>query len=176
MSGLQERGVAATLKHFPGFGAARVSTDFAPVTIELPRSVLRRVDEKPFTDLASDQPGLVMLSTAVYPGLSANPAALSRTVATGELRDRIGFTGVSISDDLEARGLASVGTVGEVAVRAARAGTDLLLFARTYRAGAAGATAVSHRVKRNAGFRLRAQHAVRRILVLRRDLGRLDGG
>ena len=99
--GLQRGGVAATAKHFPGFGAAEVNTDAAAVRIDAPASELRRIDQAPFRWAIDAGVDLVMLSSAVYPALDPRPAVLSRRIATGELRDRLGFRGVSISDDLQ---------------------------------------------------------------------------
>ena len=62
---------------------------------------LRRVDERPYRRFSSAGGGLVMLSTAIYPAFSPRPAAFARTIATGELRRRLGFEGVSITDALE---------------------------------------------------------------------------
>jgi beta-N-acetylhexosaminidase len=69
-----------------------------------------------------------MLSWAVYPALDASrPAGLSPTVIGQELRSRTGFTGVTITDALEAGALRDYGTTGNKAVLAARAGNDLIL-------------------------------------------------
>jgi beta-N-acetylhexosaminidase len=126
--GLAAGGVAASSKHFPGLGAARVNTDNAVQKIRLPAGRLRSADEQPFAAFARAGGGLVMLSTAIYPALSGRPAALSRAIATGELRERLGFQGVSISDSLGSVSARSVGGPAKTALAAARAGTDLVLF------------------------------------------------
>jgi beta-N-acetylhexosaminidase len=96
--------------------------------IRLPVAKLRRADEQPFADFIQSGGAMVMLSTAIYPSLSGKPAALSRAVATGELRDRLGFQGVSISDSLGSVSARAVGGPAKTALAAARAGTDLVLF------------------------------------------------
>jgi beta-N-acetylhexosaminidase len=126
--GLAAGGAAATAKHFPGLGAARVNTDSAVQKIRLPAAKLRAADERPFASFVQAGGAMVMLSTAIYPALSGKPAALSRAVATGELRDRLGFQGVSISDSLGSVAAQAVGGPAKTALAAARAGTDLLLF------------------------------------------------
>lgn len=69
-----------------------------------------------------------MVSWAVYPALDPDhPAGLSPTVVGGELRDRLGFHGVTVTDALEAGALHPYGTTGQRAVSAALAGMDLLL-------------------------------------------------
>jgi beta-N-acetylhexosaminidase len=126
--GLAAGGVAATAKHFPGLGAARINTDNAVQKIRLPAAKLRSADERPYTGFIQSGGAMVMLSTAIYPALSGKPAALSRAVATGELRDRLGFQGVSITDALGSVSARAVGGPAKTALAAARAGTDVVLF------------------------------------------------
>ncbi|KAJ1684754.1 hypothetical protein LUZ63_020025 [Rhynchospora breviuscula] len=123
-------GVASTLKHFPGLGAAPAgaNTDLAPVRLDVPLSELRRVDEAPFAEVVRAGAELVMGSWAVYPALDAErPAGLSARWLRGELRGRLRFRGVTITDALEAGSLAAYGDDGQRAVLAAEAGMDLLL-------------------------------------------------
>lgn len=126
--GLAAGGVAATAKHFPGLGAARINTDNAVQKIRLSAAKLRRNDERPYASFAAAKGAMVMLTTAIYPALSARPAALSRAIATTELRDRLGFDGVSITDALGSVSARAVGGPGKTATAAANAGTDLVLY------------------------------------------------
>ncbi|WP_329457357.1 glycoside hydrolase family 3 N-terminal domain-containing protein [Streptomyces sp. NBC_01497] len=126
----QRTGVAATAKHFPGLGAASASanTDLGPVTLDQSLSELRDVDEAPYRAALDAHVKLVMLSWAVYPALDAtHPAGLSSTIIQQELRGRLGFTGVTVTDALEAKALSSSYTTANRAVLAAGAGMDLLL-------------------------------------------------
>jgi beta-N-acetylhexosaminidase len=128
----QRTGVAATAKHFPGLGAATTGqdTDAGAVTLRHSLSVLRAIDEAPFRAAIAAGVGMVMASWAVYPALdSVLPAGLSSTVIEGELRARLGFRGVTITDALGAGALAGFGTVAQRGVLAAQAGADLLLCA-----------------------------------------------
>jgi len=126
----QAQGVAATVKHFPGLGKANATdnTDGRPVTLTVPLSTLRGVDEAPYQDAIAAGAKLVMLSWATYTALdSTRPAGLSPTVVQQELRSRNGFTGVTITDALEAGALQNYGSTGNRAVLAAQAGNDLIL-------------------------------------------------
>jgi beta-N-acetylhexosaminidase len=125
---LQHGGIAATGKHFPGFGAAPENTDFAVQRIPLSRQTLRSVDEAPYRPYIAAGGKLVMLSTAIYPAFSELPAAFTREIATGELRERLGFGGVSITDALETTAVEAFGGPAKAALAGARAGADLLLF------------------------------------------------
>jgi beta-N-acetylhexosaminidase len=126
----QKTGVAATAKHFPGLGSATKSqnTDAGPVTLNVPLSGLRTKDEAPYPVAITAGVKLIMASWAIYPALDAsNPAGLSPAVIQGELRARLGFQGVTITDAIEAGALAPFGSYGQRAVLAAQAGMDLLL-------------------------------------------------
>jgi beta-N-acetylhexosaminidase len=129
---LQEQGVAATAKHFPGLGLASENTDLATSTIDTTRAELEPGLE-PFTAAIGAGFDLVMLSNATYPALDPQlPASQSRRVVEGLLRDQLGYEGVVITDDLDAGALVGAGLdEGAAAVGAARAGADLLLVALT---------------------------------------------
>ena len=80
---LQDGRVAATGKHFPGFGSARANTDVAVQRVDLSKAVLRRVDEAPYRPYVAAGGEMVMLSTAIYPAFSPKPAAFARRLRRG---------------------------------------------------------------------------------------------
>ncbi len=167
--GLVRGGVQATAKHFPGFGAATVNTDEAPATIRLSREQLRDVDERTARDVVASGARLVMLSNAIYPALDARrPATLSRTIATGELRGRAGFDGVSITDDLEANALRRYGSAGQLAVASARAGADLLILGRSAAATEQAARSLASAARDGRLPRAALEASAARVLALRR--------
>ncbi|GHH82339.1 hypothetical protein GCM10018793_41920 [Streptomyces sulfonofaciens] len=170
----QGTGVAATAKHFPGLGAASSSqnTDEGPVTLNVSLSQLRDTDERPYTSAISSGVKLVMLSWAVYPALDARlPAGLSPTVVQQELRGRLGFRGVTITDALEAGALRNFGGSPERAVRAAGAGMDLLLCsARDVAQGEGAVTALAAALQDGTLDAAAFQAAVQRVTALRDGL------
>ena len=126
----QATGVAATAKHFPGLGAATRSqnTDAAPVTLNVTLHNLRTIDEFPYRAAITAGVKLVMVSWAKYRALAPHtPAGLSSSIVNGELRQRLGYTGVTITDALEAGALHWYGSTRHRAVRAVKAGMDLIL-------------------------------------------------
>lgn len=127
----QGAGVIATAKHFPGLGAATASqdTDAGSVTLNLSLSELRQIDEIPFIAAIDAKIEIVMPSWAIYPALDPdNPAGVSSKWMQDELRSRLGFLGVTISDAIEAGALAKFGAdYGARGVLAARAGMDIIL-------------------------------------------------
>jgi beta-N-acetylhexosaminidase len=170
----QKLGIAATAKHFPGLGAATVNqnTDLGPVTLDVPLASLRSIDERPFRAAIAAGVRLVMTSWAVYPALDPDlPSGLSPAIVGGELRRRLRFRGVTITDALEAGAIAAFGTPAQCGVLAARAGMDVLLCsARDVSEGqdtvAALADALEHRALDPGQFDI----ALRRVLALRDSL------
>ena len=170
----QKLNVAATAKHFPGLGAATVdqNTDLGPVTLDVPLADLRSIDERPFRSAIAAGVRMVMTSWAVYPALDPKlPSGLSPTIVEGELRRRLRFRGVTITDALEAGAIASFGTPAQCGVLAAQAGMDVLLCsARDVSEGqdtvAAIADALQHHALNLGHFEI----ALRRVLALRNSL------
>jgi beta-N-acetylhexosaminidase len=166
---LERHGIVATGKHFPGIGAAPQNTDLAVQRIGLPRSRLRRIDERPYRELIARGGQMVMISSAIYTAFSHRPAAFSRRVATGELRGRLGFRGVSISDALETVSARAYGGPAKVGLAAARAGTDLLLYTRS-RAALRAWAALRGGLRAGRVPRDRFERSARRVLALRARL------
>ncbi len=176
---LQEAGVAATAKHFPGLGAASTNqnTDAGPVALNLPLSELRRTDEKPYRSAISAGVKVVMLSWAVYPALDPRmPAGFSATVIGNELRGRLRFRGVTITDSLGAGAVARFGGYGERGVLAARAGEDLILCAtaspggNTPDEGIDVLNSLSRALATHTVSRTAAEQAAARVIQLRANL------
>jgi beta-N-acetylhexosaminidase len=168
---LQYHGVAATGKHFPGFGAARENTDFSVERIDLSKEELRQIDEAPYDRFIRMGGKLVMLSTAVYPAFSDDPAAFTRSIVTGELRRRLGFEGVTITDALETPAVEHFGSTEKAAVAGARAGSDLLLYAQLGSARTAWRALVG-KLRYGALDRGEFEQAAQRVLRLRSELPR----
>jgi beta-N-acetylhexosaminidase len=174
ISAQQGTGVAATAKHFPGLGAATASedTDVEPVTINVSLKDLRAIDELPYHSAIAAGVKLVLVSWAVYPALDrGRPAGLSSTIVQGELRNRLGFKGVTITDALEAGALENYGDTANRALLAAQAGMDVIMCAsqdvsQGEQAVASLASAYEDKKLNQAQF----QDAVNRILALRKTL------
>lgn len=170
-TGLGSAGVLATAKHFPGFGRATISTDASRSVIRASAATLRRTDLVPFRALIETDVPLVMTSTAIYPALSQDPAALSPWVIRGLLRRELGYRGLVVTDALDTPALSGL-TMGTRAVRAARAGNDLILVAGSYPAAASAADALTAATAKGTVFRSASRAAVRRILAARVGLER----
>lgn len=126
---LQEHGVMAVGKHFPGLGKVRLDPHHHPSAIEVDDQELEIVDLPPFRDAIREGVSAVMTSHALYPGLDARcPATLSYPIITELLRGRLGFRGIIITDDLEMGAIKKDPGVAQGAVKAFEAGCDILLI------------------------------------------------
>lgn len=170
----QKLGIAATAKHFPGLGAATVdqNTDLGPVTLDVPLADLRSIDERPFLAAIAASVRLVMTSWAVYPALDPGlPSGLSPTIVGRELRQRLKFRGVTITDALEAGAIASFGTPAQCGVLAAQAGMDVLLAsARDVSEGQDTVAALAEALQNHTLNPGHFDIALRRVLALRDSL------
>jgi beta-N-acetylhexosaminidase len=170
----QRTGVAATAKHFPGLGAATAAqnTDLTTVTLDQSATELRAIDELPFRAAIAAGVQLVMTSWAVYPALDPHrPAGLSAPIVQRELRGRLRFRGVTITDALEAGSLAAYGTSAQRGVLAAEAGMDLLLCsARDVSQGQTTVAALADATGRHHRAGDEGDAALRRVLALRKRL------
>ena len=175
----QHAGVAATAKHFPGLGAATASqnTDERPVTLPLSLSALRTIDEAPYRAVIAAGVRLVMVSWATYPALDPRrPAGLSQQVIGGELRGRLRFRGVTLTDGLGAGALSAFGGFARRGVLAAQAGADLLLCSvlvpqdNTPANGLAALGGIQAGLARGTLDRASAQQAAARVIALRASL------
>ena len=170
----QAAGVAATAKHFPGLGAAAPSqdTDMRPVTVGQSLRSVRTVDEAPYPAAIAAGVRLIMVSWATYPALDRHrPAGLSSAVVGGELRKRLGFRGVTITDALEAGALRAYGSTANRSVLAAGAGMDLLLCSEQQVAqGSAARNALQAAYLGGRLNQAAFKAAVQRIITLRTSL------
>jgi beta-N-acetylhexosaminidase len=124
--GLQSEDVAAVAKHFPGMGAVAGDPHLGPVHSTAGLDELRSRDLIPFQEAVAAGIDGIMTSHVIYSeACDENPAGLSECLITDILRNRLGFSGVVITDALSMGALAAEESV---ALRAILAGTDLLLM------------------------------------------------
>ncbi|MBN8866184.1 MAG: hypothetical protein J0H98_01400 [Solirubrobacterales bacterium] len=166
---MQRTGVAATAKHFPGLGAAVENTDFAVQRIKLSKAALRRVDMAPYEPYIAAGGDLVMVGTAIYPAFGKNPAAFEPKIVRGELRRRLGFKGVTVTDAMGTVAVSDFGGTKRSAIAGARAGMDILLYS-DWQSGGKAESAISQRLRTGQLDRAQFRHSVARILGLRAGL------
>jgi beta-N-acetylhexosaminidase len=168
VTGWRSGGVAATAKHFPGLGVARVNTDDARVTVRRTRAQLETTDLPPFKAAIRAGVPLVMVSHARYSALDRDRiASQSRKIIRDLLRERLGFRGVVVTDSMEAEASLATGRITTVSERAVRAGADLVLLT-----GRGSYTPVYRHLlavaRRSPSFRSRIRESAARVLALKR--------
>jgi beta-N-acetylhexosaminidase len=126
---LQENGVLAVAKHFPGLGRAAIDPHDTFLQIELDRKEIDEVNLMPFRAVIEEDVSGIMTSHAVYPALDGKqPATLSHAVLEDLLREEMGFDGLIITDDLEMGAIAKKWGVARGALASFSAGADILLI------------------------------------------------
>ena len=131
--GLLRGGVLPCGKHFPGHGDTSLDSHVALPVVDVPSSRLESRELVPFKMAVESHLPLMMTAHVVYPAWDASvPATLSRTIVTGILRERMGYPGLILSDDLLMAAVAKGGVV-EAALAAIDAGCDGLLVLKSQR-------------------------------------------
>ena len=126
--GMEEAGVIAVYKHFPGLGRVGANTDTASDVTDGTTAPSGDAAVSVFADAIGGGARVVMVSSAVYPLIDdSSPAVFSPAVVTDMLRGELGFTGVVITDDVSAAAQVQEWDPGQRAVRAVRAGCDIVL-------------------------------------------------
>ncbi|GAA1810308.1 glycoside hydrolase family 3 N-terminal domain-containing protein [Agromyces neolithicus] len=127
IEGLQQTGIAASAKHFPGHGDTATDSHLELPVVDLPVETLRAREFAPFRAAIAAGSRTIMTSHILLPQLDAdNPATLSPRILQGLLRGELGFDGVIVTDALDMAGASGAHGIPEAAVRALAAGCDLL--------------------------------------------------
>lgn len=128
--GLQQHGMIATLKHFPGHGDTDVDSHLGLPVIPHPRARLDEIELPPFRTGIEAGAGAVMTSHIAMPALDPTPdtpATFSQPMVAGLLRRDLAFDGLIFTDSMEMQGVTRLLSPGDAAVRAVQAGHDMLL-------------------------------------------------
>jgi len=168
--GLQDNGMLATLKHFPGHGDTETDSHIGLPVIRATYGRLDTLELVPFRAGIDAGAEIVMSSHISFPALTGgdDPGTLSAAVLTGLLRDSLKFHGLVVTDALEMGAIVTKYGAGEATVRAFLAGSDLLLIP------ADADSAVNAMVAAVANGRItpeRLDASVRRVLEIKRRLG-----
>lgn len=131
--GLQETGVIATGKHFPGHGDTTTDSHYSMTIVPHDKKRLQEVELVPFIECINDGLEGIMSAHVLFPAFEPNdlPATLSEKVLTDLLRKELGFKGLIISDCMEMKAIADYYTTEKAAVMGLKAGLDLVCISHT---------------------------------------------
>ena len=138
---MQQRGVIAALKHFPGHGDTHVDSHLGLPRVEHSRQQIDQVDLLPFTEIINkQQPGMIMTAHIQYPALDSTtftakdgqqmlkPATLSRAILHDLLRQQLGYNGLIVTDALDMAGISHFFSPHDAVIATFAAGADIALM------------------------------------------------
>jgi beta-N-acetylhexosaminidase len=167
IDGLQGNGVAACGKHFPGHGDTNVDShkELPRMTHDMER--LNRIELLPFEAAVKCDVAMIMTAHVIFEPIDAKyPSTMSKAVMQGILRDRMGFRGVIVSDDLEMKAIANYFDIEEVIIRCVNAGVDLLMICHNHKLQHRAIDLLTHAVIRGDVPRERLEESNRRLDAL----------
>ena len=129
MKGMQDVGVMATAKHFPGHGDVAVDSHLDLPVINKTRAQLDSLELYPFREMFKAGVGSVMIAHLYIPAIDSTPnraTSISKNNVTNLLRNELGYQGLTFTDALEMKGVAKFFPGGEISVESIIAGNDML--------------------------------------------------
>jgi beta-N-acetylhexosaminidase len=168
MKGIQSTGTIPVIKHFPGHGDTSVDSHLDLPIVHKSLEQLQSFEWKPFEDAIKEGADSVMIAHILFPKIDKkNPASLSPTIITDQLRNTIGFQGVVMTDDLTMGAISKNYGMGNAAVQAVKAGSDILLIAHGYENVSNVILKLKESIKEGELTEKRINQSVLRILMLK---------
>ncbi len=182
LDGLQQNGVAGTLKHWPDLGAANANPDFALPTLTHTQAQLNATDFASFHNLLSHHPDMIMATHVIVPAYDTHyPASLSPALVDGVLRGQLGYQGVVVTDAMDGNSIVQfmqqqgyndpAQGIAEASVLALLAGDDIVECPIEQGRLAATVAAVTQAVQSGRITPDRLRQALRRIIRLKVQMG-----
>jgi beta-N-acetylhexosaminidase len=168
--GIQENGMLATAKHFPGHGDTEQNSHLELARVDASRARLDSVELLPFREAIKTGVSGVMTFHGYLPALDTTPTAatLSPKIMLDLLRKQMGFQGILVTDALDMNGVLGKATMGEVTQQAVAAGNDVLLMPTDV---PTAIDAVVSGVRSGRFTEARVDSSVRRLLIAKRRMG-----
>jgi len=170
MRGMQDAGVLAVAKHFPGHGDVDADSHLGLPVVRVDRGRLDSLELPPFKSMIANGIGGMMVAHLNVPALDTmrGPSTLSKPIVTGVLRQQLGFRGVVFTDAMNMKGLTNLVPPGEAEVRALLAGNDVLEFSKNV---PLALTSVLAAVDSGRISQARIDESCRRVLALKQWAG-----
>ena len=168
MTSLQEAKVAAVVKHFPGHGDTYVDSHLELPVIDKSLDDLLEMELLPFIEAIEQDADAMMIGHLLLPQLDEQyPASLSYKIITELLRNKLGYDGVIITDDMTMGGITKHRAIDEAAIDSILAGTDILLIGHDYKLQTAVLEALKRSMDEGTLAEERIDESVYRILQLK---------
>jgi len=168
MKQMKQTGVIPVVKHFPGHGDTETDSHLDLPVIHKSEKDLTQLEWQPFVNAIEEGADAVMVAHILFPQIDEQyPSSLSPAVVTGQLRDKLGFEGVILTDDLTMGAIAKRYGIGEASVLSVQAGTDIVLIAHEYANVDEVIAALKQSVADGTLSEERIDESVRRILQLK---------
>ena len=169
--GMQSSKVIPTYKHFPGLGRVTANTDTSANVVDGTTNRSTDAAVGVFANAIAAGAQVIMVSSATYTLIDASaPAVFSSKIVTDMLRTEMGFSGVVITDDVSAAVQVQDMSAGDRAVRAIRAGCDLVLASADPTVAADMVKALISTARSDPAFAARVDESATRVLNLKKSL------
>lgn len=169
IKGLNDAGITATLKHFPGHGRSEIDPHYETSSVDADQLDLENKDIYPFKKIIDEinhQQFFVMVTHIKYPAYDKeNPASISPVIIKELLREKLGYKGLVVTDDLEMGAVNKYFTYKDLGYSAVAAGNDVLLVCHTFESQKQVIEGIREAVETNKLTEERIDESVRRILT-----------
>ncbi|MEM9681320.1 MAG: glycoside hydrolase family 3 N-terminal domain-containing protein, partial [Bacteroidota bacterium] len=171
MKGMQDVGVLANAKHFPGHGDTDTDSHKTLPTISFSEQRIDSVELYPYRSLIKEGLSSVMVAHLNVPSLekrSGYPSSLSEHIVTDMLKGQLGFKGLIFTDALNMKGASNFSTTGDIDLAAFKAGNDVLLISEDVKKGVEKIKAA---YEKGEITEERLSHSVKKILMAKYKVG-----
>ncbi len=172
--GYEESGMLYSLKHFPGIGRGKTDTHNDSVVVDATPEELNDTDIAPFVRVINrntNDKQMIMVSHVIYSKISGEtPASLSPEIMTNLLREKLGYNGIIVTDDLGMGAVARHYKPGDAAVMSVLAGVDMVMSCHVYENQKETAEALLEAVRTGKISEERINESLRRIIRVKLNL------
>lgn len=174
VKGLQDQGISAALKHFPGHGDTSTDTHTSETFLNQSLTELEAAEWIPFQKGMEAEADFVMIAHIKTPNATSDglPASLSKEMIQSNLRDKLGFKGIVITDAMDMGAISIYYDSAEASIKAINAGVDILLMPQDIEKVF---SALNKAVETGEISEERLNEAVKRILSLKYEKGMFTG-
>lgn len=168
MKGIQGENIIPAIKHFPGHGDTSVNSHDELPVVQKTMPELEQMELIPFKQAIAEGADMVMIAHILLPSIDLEfPSSMSEAIITDLLREKIGFDGVVITDDMTMEAITNSFDIGKASVMSVKAGADIVMVAHEFENVVKAITALTTAVENGEITEERIDQSVERILKLK---------